>query len=321
MNPCFSVCLLRVETVYDLDALESRLAAFINGTEKNLCFDGLPLVPVASLNEQVVPESEEIGVEDASAVAVPEEHTSTIPEADSYGPRFTSSEMLAMTDPEAEYAVHVVKHIFPHHLVLEFICRNTVPGQLLANVQVDLRTSVPLKIVRSHPIRTLRFEASDSVFIAFESEASMKPSLQFQCALRFLAHQCGERGDILDAGYPEQYPIGSFDIDLVDYIRPEPQPGPNLTAVLRDTFTLTAIDTVQAAAKELRSLIGGFPIKNAIEPDGRHSLLLSGTIYPSGPFLTTCHLSKNLSTAGVTLDLQIAAADKETAASIMDLIA
>lgn len=41
---------------------------------------------------------------------------------------------MELTEPETEYAVNVVKHIFDSHVVFQYNCTNTIPEQLLENV-------------------------------------------------------------------------------------------------------------------------------------------------------------------------------------------
>lgn len=47
-----------------------------------------------------------------------------------------SSAPVELTEAETEYAVSVVKHIFDGHVVLQFNCSNTIPEQLLENVNL-----------------------------------------------------------------------------------------------------------------------------------------------------------------------------------------
>lgn len=41
---------------------------------------------------------------------------------------------MALTEEETEYAVNVVKHVYPGHVVLQFNCTNTIAEHLLENV-------------------------------------------------------------------------------------------------------------------------------------------------------------------------------------------
>lgn len=45
-----------------------------------------------------------------------------------------SSAVVELTEAETEYAVNVVKHIYPGHIVFQFNCTNTIAEQLLENV-------------------------------------------------------------------------------------------------------------------------------------------------------------------------------------------
>ncbi len=45
-----------------------------------------------------------------------------------------SSPPVELTEPETEYSVNVVKHIYPGYIVFQFNCTNTISEQLLENV-------------------------------------------------------------------------------------------------------------------------------------------------------------------------------------------
>ena len=54
------------------------------------------------------------------------------------GAVFRSSKSIPLTESELEYLVDVVKHVFPEHVVLQFTIKNTIPEQLLTNVNIDI---------------------------------------------------------------------------------------------------------------------------------------------------------------------------------------
>jgi hypothetical protein len=63
-----------------------------------------------------------------------------IPQFASMGSVFRSSKPQALTESELEYLVDVVKHVFPQHVVFQFNIKNTVPEQVLLNVNVDVES-------------------------------------------------------------------------------------------------------------------------------------------------------------------------------------
>ncbi|CAN6544097.1 unnamed protein product [Malus baccata var. baccata] len=70
----------------------------------------------------------------ASTVDAYETLLSSIPEFSNFGKLFKSSAPVELTEPETEYAVNVVKHIFDSHVVFQYNCTNTIPEQLLEDV-------------------------------------------------------------------------------------------------------------------------------------------------------------------------------------------
>jgi hypothetical protein len=45
-----------------------------------------------------------------------------------------SSAPVELTEAETEYAVNLIKHVYPGHIVFQFNCTNTISEQLLENV-------------------------------------------------------------------------------------------------------------------------------------------------------------------------------------------
>lgn len=63
-----------------------------------------------------------------------------IPQFASMGAVFRSSRPQPLTESELEYLVDVVKHVFPGHVVFQFNVRNTVPEQVLLNVNIEMES-------------------------------------------------------------------------------------------------------------------------------------------------------------------------------------
>lgn len=61
-----------------------------------------------------------------------------VPQFASMGSLFRSSKPQPLTESELEYLVDVVKHVFPKHVVFQFNVKNTVPEQVLLNVNIDM---------------------------------------------------------------------------------------------------------------------------------------------------------------------------------------
>lgn len=320
------------ETFYDLDALEERLEAFLQNSGKAtamLRLDDIPQVPISTLRQPKAEASQEL----QSQAVVPEVESvsAAAPVASSsipgdYGECFRSSPAISLTEPEAEYVVHVIKHVFAEHLVLEFICQNTVKGQTLRSVRVDVRCdSNALKSTRSVPIEQLPFDTSASAFVIFACPTGSRPQARFECALRFTAHEADDSGEPVGPGSNEQYPVAGVDLDTSDYIRPLFQASPELDHMptsSHDTFTLTAIDSVASAVRELLVLIGGAPLHGSdavpLNADG-HKLLIAGTVYPAHPFLATCQLSRS-GPSGISLGIDVRAKDPSIANLVIELI-
>ena len=64
-----------------------------------------------------------------------------VPELWQLGNQFSSSKPVRLTESKAEYTVTAIKHMFTGYVVLQFDCTNTLPDQILGNVQVDLKVA------------------------------------------------------------------------------------------------------------------------------------------------------------------------------------
>lgn len=74
-----------------------------------------------------------------------------MPQFAMYGELFKTCTAQQLTEEETEYSVLCSKHIFDGHVVFQFDCTNTVPEQVLedVNVIVDLAEAVrPAALMR-----------------------------------------------------------------------------------------------------------------------------------------------------------------------------
>ena len=67
-----------------------------------------------------------------------------VPQFATYGQLFKSCAAQQLTEEETEYTIRCIKHIFDAHVVFQFECINTVPEQVLedVNVLIDLAEAV-----------------------------------------------------------------------------------------------------------------------------------------------------------------------------------
>lgn len=313
---------------YDLDALEAKLLEYMNeGNDATLDVDDVPLVPIEEVfkvkrveDTAVVPEQqqqqlqEELKVAQEDLIQLPD--SIKLPEGSQL---FKMSPLIPLTDPDIEYPVHARKHIYttsnPHKLtvIVEFVCQNTVPSQVLKQVKVDIRPTMYDHIVEIG--KDLPCNSSASTYIVIGHEIGS--SLHLDCTLRMIVAEEGQQTR-------EQYPISSIDIDASDYCKPRPistSDWNELPSHAQDTFTLTALSSINNAIHELLALLQSAPLSNShlTESKQKHLLELSGTLIPSKPFIARCTLTNT--NAGIVLDIEVRSTDPSAAQSIIDLIA
>ena len=60
----------------------------------------------------------------------------SIVSADELGQGLHTSRTQALTESEAEYTMHAIKHVFANYIVVEFLCTNTLSDQVSLCVYV-----------------------------------------------------------------------------------------------------------------------------------------------------------------------------------------
>ena len=152
-----------------------------------------------------------------------------------------------LTEPEAEYTVRVVKHVFLKHTVFEFYVTNTVDGVTLANVHVRLGNVDPSSWTEngSVPINAIAFGEGKSAFTVLE-RSKPTPVGTFSASLHFVQHEDGDT-----QGFPDDFPIDHVRVQISDYINPRPLPVGQFP---KAWDSLTNFEKVQKYALNYRTL-------------------------------------------------------------------
>uniref|UniRef100_A0AAR2JL22 Coatomer subunit gamma n=1 Tax=Pygocentrus nattereri TaxID=42514 RepID=A0AAR2JL22_PYGNA len=93
-----------------------------------------------------------------------QEQLAGIPEFQSLGPLFKSSEPVQLTEAETEYVVRCIKHTFATHMVFQFDCTNTLNDQLLQRVLVQMEPSEAYEVVHHVPAPSLPYNQPGSSY-------------------------------------------------------------------------------------------------------------------------------------------------------------
>ncbi|XP_068623549.1 coatomer subunit gamma-like [Battus philenor] len=253
-----------------------------------------------------VPAAEEIkDIDEAPVQIEPRKHTmisleeqyaeslKVIPGIEKFGPTFKTCEAVELTESETEYRVRCVKHIFAHHLVLQFECLNTLSDQLLEKVHVRLEALPGYTLLSEVPCDRLPYDKQGNIFCVYEFPEPPLDSLgSFGAMLEFIVRDCDPSTGLPDAGegYADTYPLEEIEIGCCDQFRTRPATDDWEASWERatnaheacDTFGLAQGDVAEAAVAVCKHL--GLP-KSAIYGDTIKEIRGSGLWREGTPVL------------------------------------
>ncbi|CAL9107427.1 acidic leucine-rich nuclear phosphoprotein 32-related [Musa troglodytarum] len=146
---------------------------------------------------------------------------SSISEFSSFGKLFKSCSPMELTEPETEYAVNVVKHIFDGHVVFQYNCTNTIPEQLLEKVTVfvDASEAEEFSEVLTKPLRSLPYDSPGQTFVAFEKPEGVPAIGKFSNLLKFVVKEVDPAtGEADEEGVEDEYQLEDLEIVAADYM-------------------------------------------------------------------------------------------------------
>ncbi|KAJ2954445.1 hypothetical protein O0L34_g2715 [Tuta absoluta] len=153
------------------------------------------------------------------------EDLKAIPHLKTIGPLFKTSEPVELTEPETEYQVRCVRHVFARHLVLQFECTNTLSDQLLKKVHVRLDVPAGYRYVGEVSCDELVYDKQANVFCMLEfPEEPIEALGTFGAALEFVVHDCDPTTGLPDSGdgYADTYPIEDIELGCAEQFRTRP---------------------------------------------------------------------------------------------------
>ncbi|KAG0595341.1 hypothetical protein M758_UG158900 [Ceratodon purpureus] len=145
----------------------------------------------------------------------------SIPQFSGYGKLFKSSAPMELTEAETEYAVNLIKHVYPGHIVFQFNCTNTISEQLLENVSVvmDPLEGEDFNQVTTKPLASMPCGVPGHAFVAFEKPEGACSFGKFSNTLRFYVKEVDlSTGDADEDGYEDEYQLEDSEVTAADYI-------------------------------------------------------------------------------------------------------
>uniref|UniRef100_A0A8C7Z8D9 Coatomer subunit gamma n=1 Tax=Oryzias sinensis TaxID=183150 RepID=A0A8C7Z8D9_9TELE len=152
-----------------IPGLEKSLHQYtLEPTEKPFDMKSVPLVttPITEQKTEIAPVATSKLPEKLapSRQDIYQEQLASIPEFQSLGPLFKSSDPVQLTEAETEYVVRCIKHTFARHMVFQFDCTNTLNDQLLQKVVVQMEPSEAYEVEHYIPALSLPYSQPGSCY-------------------------------------------------------------------------------------------------------------------------------------------------------------
>jgi coatomer protein complex subunit gamma len=144
------------------------------------------------------------------------------------GPLFRSSAPIALTEAETEYVVTCIKHVFKHHIVLEYQVLNTVQDQMLVNVGVNLELMLDEAESSIYTIECyvratqVKYSDKESTYVCLKHmENTAFPLVTIANELTFTVIEGVSAGkapstSACESGYKEEYPMEDVEFTGAD---------------------------------------------------------------------------------------------------------
>lgn len=252
------------------------------------------------------------------------EQLAVIPGIEKLGAPFKTCEPVDLTEPETEYRVRCVRHVYAKHLILQFECLNTLSDQLLHKVRVKLDPPSGYKPILEVPCDEIPYDKQGSVFWVLEFPENLMETIgSFGATLEFNVRDCdpttGQPEDPDDPGYADSYPLEEVSVGCAEQVRARAAADDWEATWERaasaseacDTFGLSQSDVGEAAATVCEYL--GWP-KSAISGDAVKEIRGGGLWRGGVPVLIRARLV--LAQGAVTMQLT-ARSPREDVATVL----
>ncbi|KAJ2079194.1 coatomer subunit gamma [Coemansia sp. RSA 988] len=262
-----------------------------------------------------------------------------IPELAAFGaqPLVSSQKPVDLTEAETEYVVRCVKHVYEGHIVFQFDITNTIPEQVMEQVEVAMEpeedVSDSLQPVVVVPIPELRCDEPGTAYVAYErTDLETFPAATFACIMRFIVKECDpatgepEEGD---DGFEDEYSLEAADLGAGDFMQatyiPDSQTlwetlGQAGEAV--ETFALANFDSIEECVERVSDLLGMCPLEGALKPTSKaaHQAVFTGKWMGATRTVARTRMTYQKG-SGVTMELAVRSEDQGVSELVVSAIA
>ncbi|KAL3853564.1 hypothetical protein ACJMK2_017098 [Sinanodonta woodiana] len=297
-------------------------------SEKPFDMKTVPLAsqPIAEQRAQAVREPGETSVSKAtdkvaaSRQDIYAEQLARIPEFANLGSLFKTSTPVELTESETEYVVRCVKHTFPHYIVFQFDCTNTLNDQVLENASVHLEPSDGFEVIKHLPCHKLPYDTPGTTYTLVRMpDEPTQVAGTFSCTLKFIVKDCDPNtGEPDEEGYEDEYVLEDVEVTVADHVQKVMKPnfgasweevGPEFE--VEDTYSLSTMKTLEEAVTNIIQCMGMQPCERSDKvPEGKnaHTLYLAGVYRGGHDALVRSKLA--MTESGVTMQLTIRSTDQ-----------
>jgi len=270
-------------------------------------------VPSAKLTEKTAATKQDLYAGQLAAV----------PQLANLGPLFKSANLpVELTESETEYVVRCVKHTFPHHIVFQFDCTNTLNDQMLENVTVHMDNQDEFEIIRTVPAPKLTYGTPGTTYTLVRlPDDPTHVTGTFTCTLKFIVKDCDPNtGEPDDDGYEDEYVLEDIEVTMADHMQKVMKP--NFGAFweeigesneVEDTFALSASKSLEDAVKNITQFLGMQPCERSDKvPEGKntHTVYFAGVFRGGHDVLVRAKLvAAAPGTEGVTMQMSVRSTD------------
>lgn len=243
----------------------------------------------------------------------------SVPQIAQLGAPFHTSEPVELTESETEYVVKCIKHTYPHHIVFQFECLNTLSDQLLEKVWVQMEANESFSPVSSTyiPCARLPYNETNYTYVMMQFPEDLASTIcSFAATLRFIVKDCDPATGQpdTDEGYDDEYILEEVDVTLADQIQrlskvnfgaAWDEAGDSVTQV-EETYNLSSVSTIESAVQSIISFLGMQPADRSdkVQTDkSSHTLFLAGMFRGGIEVLARAKLA--MTSEGVTMQLTV----------------
>ncbi|KAJ1964672.1 coatomer subunit gamma [Dipsacomyces acuminosporus] len=246
-----------------------------------------------------------------------------IPEIAAFGdqPLVSSQKPVELTEAETEYVVRCVKHVYESHIVFQFDITNTIPEQVLEQVEVAMEPEEDIEGVLQPvvvvPVAELRCNQPGTAYVAFEHiDPETFPAVSFACTLKFVVKECdpatGEPEED-DEGFEDEYSLEATELGAGDFMQATYLPDSHALwetlgqdAESIETFALANFDSIQECTAKVVELLGMCPLEGALAPKSKaaHQAVFTGKWMGKSKAVARARMTYQKG-AGVTMELAV----------------